>query len=97
MDDMMNSKAYAVIFINESDYVDNTIVKVKLAEDYDTAKYLANEFKHDCLEHFKNEAYSNDEYVIDEETDVNGNMQIYIYDFYHKYDFTIRIEKSYIL
>lgn len=97
MDDMMNSKAYVIIFINESDYVDNTIVKVKLAEDYDRAKYLANEFKHDCLEHFKNEAYSNDEYVIDEETDINGNMRIYIYDFYHKYDFTIRIEKSYIL
>ena len=94
---MMNSKAYAVIFINESDYVDNTIVKVKLAEDYDTAKYLANQFKLDCLEHFKNEAYSNDEYVIDEETDINGNMRIYIYDFYHKYDFTIRIEESYIL
>ena len=95
MDDMMNSKAYVVIFINESDYVDNTIVKVKLAEDYDTAKYLANEFKHECLDILaKDGYYSDNDYTID---DVSVSDVIYIYDFYNKYKFTIRIEKSYIL
>lgn len=95
---MMNSKAYAVIFINESNYVDNTIVKVKLAEDYDTAKYLANEFKEECIDILtKDGYYSKSDYTIDEGPDVNDNIRIYIYDFNKKYDFTIRIEKSYIL
>lgn len=91
----MNSKVYAVTFINESDYVDNAIVKVKLAEDYYIAKYLANEFKHECLDILEGYGgYNKNNYEIDD-VSVSDTIQIHTFD--KSFSFTIRIENLYVL